>query len=240
MIRNVTQAIRTRFNSSAQQVDTFTPSNIQIGDVFTLTVVDYDSNSDFITYTAIDQLATTVSGALISLWNAEAGSLFTPITATGTDTVILTADAVTTAFTVIHNTPIDAQFTRAATVPTGGDTLRAALTGGLFFMEADDATVAPYGVFSWDGGNLEETAGTRRDAIETASMTFALFSDKDDGELELFDIVEKFMEVFDWCKLDYPAGIYTHLAMQRTSAINRGKLDNVWEIDLAYNVMFNH
>lgn len=240
MIQNIARAIITRYNSSAQQVDTFTPSNIEIGNVFTLTVVGYDGSSDFIQYTAVDELASTVSGALITLWNNEVGSLFTSITASGSSTVILTADTAAKAFTVIQTATVGASFTRSATTPTGGDTLRAALTGGLFFMHADDDTEAPYGIFKWDGSTLEELAGTRRNAIETASMTFRLFSDADDGELELFDIMEKFMEVFDWTELTYPPGIYSHLAMQRTSAVNRGKLDDFWEIELAYNVIFEH
>lgn len=121
-----------------------------------------------------------------------------------------------------------------------GDTLRAALTGGLWFTEAKDDVAFPYGVFSWDGSTIDEIAGDRTSAIETASITFSLFSKGDDGALPLFAIVQDFIELYDWTTLTYPAGEYTHYEIQRTSAVNRGKIDNVWTIDLSYDVMFNH
>jgi hypothetical protein len=86
--------------TAVQQVDTFTPATIEATDVFTLTVTGFDGSSDSISYTAVDTSATTVSGALITLWNDSTASLFTGITASGTATVILTADVAGTAFKV--------------------------------------------------------------------------------------------------------------------------------------------
>ena len=107
------------------QVDTFTPATIEATDVFTLTVTGFDGTSDSISYTAVDTSATTVSGALIAAWNLEAGSLFTGITASGTATVILTADTAGVAFKVassaVDGGGADTQtFTRVATTPNGG------------------------------------------------------------------------------------------------------------------------
>jgi hypothetical protein len=121
-----------------------------------------------------------------------------------------------------------------------GDTLRAALTGGLFFMEAGRTVSFPYGVFTWDGSSIEETAGDRTNGIETASITVKLYTKSDDGSALLFTIEQLFIELYDWATLTYPGSEYKHLAIQRTGEINRGKIDNVWEIDLFYDVMFEH
>ncbi len=122
-----------------------------------------------------------------------------------------------------------------------GDNLRAAMTGGLYFMEAADDVSFPYGVFTFDGSNVEEIAGDRRSAIETASITVSMFDKNDDGGLRLFDIIQKWIMLFDWATLTYPDGSeYSHFAIQRNSLTNRGKIDNVWIIDLQYDVGYNH
>ena len=121
-----------------------------------------------------------------------------------------------------------------------GNALRAALTGGLWFTEAKKSVSFPYGVFTWDGSNIEEITGDRTNGIEIASVTVSLYSKNDDGGVEIFAIVQKFIDLYDWATLTYPAGQYTELAIQRTSIINRGKIDNVWTIDLSYNVWYQH
>jgi len=124
-----------------------------------------------------------------------------------------------------------------------GDQLRAVLLS-LWFTQAawtDDGEVYPYAVFTFDGSNVDEIAGDRRSAIETASITVSIYSENDDGGEEIFDIVQKFIELYDWQTLTYPAGSeYSHFKCQRMSLINRGKVDNVWTIDLIYEVGFNH
>jgi len=124
-----------------------------------------------------------------------------------------------------------------------GDALRSALTGGLFFMEAkwtDDVPVYPYAVFTWNGTNIDEIAGDRTNGVEIAAMTFSLYSNKDDGAVEIFSLEQLFIELYDWTELTYPAGEYTHLVMQRTSETNHGKIDNIRTIDLDYDVWYQH
>jgi len=122
-----------------------------------------------------------------------------------------------------------------------GDALRAVMAGGLWFAEAKDTVVYPYGVFSWDSSLVDEQAGGFESAVETANISVELHSSNDDGGLEVFDMEEKFIRLFDWSTLTYPASPgYTHVSIRRMSEINRGKVDNVWTIELNYEVQYEH
>lgn len=123
----------------------------------------------------------------------------------------------------------------------GGDALRLALSGGLFFTEAPDNVAFPYGVFTWDDSFIDEQAGGFTSALEIASISVELYSKNDDGGLEVFDIEEKFIRLFDWSILTYPVSPgYVHVSIRRMSEINRGKIDNVWTINLNYEVQYEH
>lgn len=123
----------------------------------------------------------------------------------------------------------------------GGDALRTALTGGLWFTQAKPNVAFPYGVFTWDGSSVEELCGGRSNAIETAVVSVEIFSKNDDGGAEIFDIVEKFMLLFDWSTLSFPGGSsYSQIAMRRMSIVNRGKLDSIWIMELTYDVIYSH
>jgi hypothetical protein len=107
--------------TAVAQVDTCTPASVGIGDIFTLTTTGFDGTSNVINYTAVDTSATTVSGALITLWNNSTDTLQTGITASGTATVILTADTAGTAFKVASSASGgSATFVRVATTANGG------------------------------------------------------------------------------------------------------------------------
>ena len=82
------------------QVDTFTPTNVEIGDVFTLTSIGWDGVTEVLPFTATAATAANVAAALVALWNASTSTACTGVTASGTVTVILTADVSGVAFTV--------------------------------------------------------------------------------------------------------------------------------------------
>jgi hypothetical protein len=114
--------------SPVAQVDTFTPGGtIEVGDIFTLTATGKDGHTAAVSFTATATTAANVAAGLVAAWNASTDPLHTGITATGTVTVILTADNAGTAFTVTGTTTesdgsaADAQtFSRAATTANAG------------------------------------------------------------------------------------------------------------------------
>lgn len=113
---------------SVAQVDTFTPGGtIEADDIFILTVTGGDGSSTVISAAAGGTGASDVVTALKTAWNASTNVLCTGITASGTDTLILTADTAGVAFSVAGTTTeangdaADAQtFTRAATTANSG------------------------------------------------------------------------------------------------------------------------
>ena len=131
--------------------------------------------------------------------------------------------------------------TRYNEVATDPDALRAVLTGGFHFTKAPDNVAFPYGVFTWDGSLIDEIAGDRTNGLETATITASIYHNEDDGGTVIFDIVEKFIAVFDWANLTYPGGSdYSHIKISRMSIANRGIVDKVWIIEIDYEVQYSH
>jgi YD repeat-containing protein len=84
------------------QVDTFTPSNVEVGDVFTLTAVSADGETwASVSYTATAATGANVVSGLVAAWNASTDALHTPVTAasaSGGSALTLTGDVANTAF----------------------------------------------------------------------------------------------------------------------------------------------
>jgi len=114
--------------TAVAQVDTFTPGGtIETDDIFTLTVTGWDGTSTVISAAAGGATATDVVTALKTAWNASTNALCTPITASGTDTLILTADTAGVPFTVVGTTTEagggaadDQTFSKASTTASAG------------------------------------------------------------------------------------------------------------------------
>lgn len=110
------------------QVDTFTPGGtIEADDIFILTVTGADGTTAVISAAAGGSAASDVVTALKTAWNASTNPLCTPVTASGTDTLILTADVAGVPFSVAASTTEangaaadDQTFIRAATVASAG------------------------------------------------------------------------------------------------------------------------
>lgn len=91
-------------STAVAQVATYTPATIQATDIFTLTASADNGDTAVVSFTATDTSATTTSAGLIAAWNASTHRLCTGITASGSSTVILTADTPGVPFSVASST----------------------------------------------------------------------------------------------------------------------------------------
>jgi len=114
--------------AAVAQVKTFTPGGtIEVGDIFNLIVVGERGETVTISFAATAATAANVAAGLIAAWNASTNPLCTPVTASGTATVILTADTAGVPFYVTCTTTEagggaadDQTFTAVATVANSG------------------------------------------------------------------------------------------------------------------------
>lgn len=83
------------------QIDTATPANVVIDDVFTLTLTDDLDNTAAVSFTATAATVANVTAGLTAAWNASTDPLLTGITASDSTThVTLTADTAGVPFSV--------------------------------------------------------------------------------------------------------------------------------------------
>lgn len=119
--------IRWTGNAAAvAQKDTFTPADVEVGDIFILTAAGPNGAVTAISYTATVATVANVTAGLVALWNVSTSALCTPVTAADNVTnLTLTADEAGVPFSVISSTvnggAADTQtLTRAATVVSAG------------------------------------------------------------------------------------------------------------------------
>lgn len=86
------------------QVDKFTPANVEVGDIFTLTITDGDGTSHVVNFVATVATVENVTAGLSAAWTAAGHALTTPITAADDgpgNFVTLTANVAGNAFSVV-------------------------------------------------------------------------------------------------------------------------------------------
>jgi len=111
--------------------------------------------------------------------------------------------------------------------------LRNALTG-LYFQQAPQNAISPYGVFYFNGTTYEEIMGDADDVIATVDLQFNLFSSADDGGQDIAILAEQLDNCFNWQEL-YADG-YHHIKMQRETIVDVGFVDEVWQITIMYSL----
>jgi len=142
--------------AAVAQVDTFTPADVEIGDIFTLTVTGLAGTSFAVSFTATVATVANVTAGLTAAWNAATDALCTPITAAdNTTNLTLTADTAGVAFTV------------ASTAVNGGATddqtlARAATT-------KNEGPSDWSSVDNWDSGAVPGNAASQDVYIENTS-----------------------------------------------------------------------
>lgn len=123
------------------QIDTLTPANVEVGDVFTATI-----NGKSITFTAAAATVANVTAGIVAAWNASTIPEFVEVTASDSTThVTLTADTAGVPFTVTSSSTGDGApadtFTQAtSTAATGPNHWDEAdnWVGGVAPVNADD------------------------------------------------------------------------------------------------------
>ena len=96
-------AATVRFTGSAAavaQVDRFDPANVEVDDIFTLTVTGADNKVAAISFTATAATVDNVCDGLAAAWNASTSTACTPVTADPNYLLVLTADTAGNAFTI--------------------------------------------------------------------------------------------------------------------------------------------
>ena len=153
-----------RFTGNAEavaQVDTFTPANVEIGDIFTLTVTGLDGTTHAVSFVATAATVANVTAGLVAAWNNDTDALCPPITgADNTPTLPLTADTAGTAFSVastaVNGGAADTQtLTRAATTANAGPS---------DWSSADN----------WSGGAVPGGAASQDVYVEGATILYGL------------------------------------------------------------------
>lgn len=87
------------------QVDRFTPANVEINDIFTLTATGEDGSTAAVSFTATAATVANVTAGLTAAWNASTNALHTGITAAdATTSMTLTADTAGVPFSVAPTT----------------------------------------------------------------------------------------------------------------------------------------
>lgn len=111
--------------------------------------------------------------------------------------------------------------------------LKSALTG-LYFQQAPQDVVSPYGVFYFNGATYEEIMGGPDDNITTVDLQFNLFSSADDGGQDIALLAEQLDDCFNWRELN--ANGYHYIKMQRETIVDVGFVDEIWQVTIMYSL----
>lgn len=159
--------------TAVPMVDRFTPANVEIGDVFTLTATAEDGTTTAaVNFTATAATVANVTAGLVVAWNASTNSLHTGITAAdATTSLTLTADTAGVPFSVAGSATdgggLNTQtLTRAAVTPNAGPNdfgTAANWSSGAVPVDADSVTI--------DGRSTKEiTYGLNQSSVDLASL----------------------------------------------------------------------
>ncbi len=117
--------------------------------------------------------------------------------------------------------------------------LSTALPGGLWFTEAKQNTVLPYGVYFWFESLVQEYLGDENQRREVPQLQFNLYSK--DGSLDISDIADKTMALYDWntITLDTDSTQYSTALFERVTALNVGFVYDVWQYTIIYELFLS-
>lgn len=139
------------------QVDKFTPANVEVTDIFTLTATGLDGTTASVSFVATAATVANVTAGLTAAWNASTNALHTPITAADETTYMtLTADVPGVAFSV------------AASTADGGGTDDQTLTRAVVTKNEGPSDWSS--ADNWSGGAVPGGAANQDIYIEDSSV----------------------------------------------------------------------
>lgn len=110
--------------------------------------------------------------------------------------------------------------------------LKAALTGGLYNLEAPEDVDFPYGAFQLIS-DVPDHFASDKFYLENCLFQFNLFSKKSSSR-ELLNVYDKLISAFDFLILTITG--YTALSCVRENTIQVPKLDGVWQLNVLYRI----
>jgi hypothetical protein len=112
--------------------------------------------------------------------------------------------------------------------------LRTALDGNLFFQQAGQTQTGSYAVFTIEGVTQEEIMGTADDHITDVELQFSVFTDVNDGGMEIASLTDLLTEAFDWTEINVNG--FKYIKMQRESVAALGYIDEMWQTVIMYSL----
>ncbi|KKN71425.1 hypothetical protein LCGC14_0421470 [marine sediment metagenome] len=112
--------------------------------------------------------------------------------------------------------------------------LRSALGGNMFFQQAGQTQTGSYVVFSIEGVTQEEIMGTADDNITDVELQFSIFTDVNDGGVEIASLTDLLTEAFDWVEINVNG--FKYIKMQRESIAALGYVDEMWQTVIMYSL----
>jgi len=108
------------------------------------------------------------------------------------------------------------------------------LTGGLYFQQAPQDVLTPYGVFYITGGSRDEIMGTANSAVLEVSIQFNLFDDSDDGGETIALLTDLLCQTYDWQPM-FVTGFH-HVKMQPEGLLPITFTDGFWQGGATYSL----
>ncbi|MAE81616.1 MAG: hypothetical protein CMB80_02685 [Flammeovirgaceae bacterium] len=117
---------------------------------------------------------------------------------------------------------------------TSNSDLNTLLGGRMYFQKAPQEPVMPYCVFYINNVGKQEIMSTVDDRIDEVDIQFNLYTNADDGGLQIADMAEKLDSAFDWQTVTVTG--YSLIKMQRTNIANINAVDDIWQSVIDYEL----
>lgn len=112
--------------------------------------------------------------------------------------------------------------------------LTSALAGGLYFQQAPQEPAWPYGVFYLLGGTRDEIMGTAEQCVKNVDVQFNLFSNLNDGGVQVAELSESLTAAFNW--EDLTIADYNCVFVSPDGLPIIQMVDGIWQATVYYTI----